>query len=64
MRRHPVTCGRARDTTDALKALTSAADHGFSDSARIEPEAGFENLRSDPRSARVLDVVRKNKKSS
>jgi dienelactone hydrolase len=59
-----VTCGRARDTKGALEALKSAADDGFSDSARIEREPGFEKLRSDPRYGHILDVVRKNRKPS
>jgi pimeloyl-ACP methyl ester carboxylesterase len=58
-----VTCGRAGDRTNALKALKIAADRGFADTARIEQEAGFEKLRNDPRYGQILDVVRKNKKA-
>jgi hypothetical protein len=59
-----VTCGRAGDTKHALEALKNAADKGFSDVARIEQETGFEKLRNDPRYGQILEVVRKNKKSS
>ena len=59
-----MTCGRAGDTKHALEALTNAADKGFSDVARIEQETGFEKLRNDPRYGQILEVVRKNKKSS
>ena len=59
-----VTCGRAGDRKNALEALKNAADKGFSDIARIEQETGFEKLRNDPRYGQILEVVRKNKKSS
>ena len=59
-----VTCGRAGDRKNALAALKNAADKGFSDIARIEQETGFEKLRNDPRYGQILEVVRKNKKSS
>jgi tetratricopeptide (TPR) repeat protein len=59
-----VTCGRAGDMKNALKALKNAADRGFSDVARIEQEGGFGKLRDDPRYRQILELVRANKKSS
>jgi pimeloyl-ACP methyl ester carboxylesterase len=58
-----VTYGRAGDRKNALEALKSAADNGFSDVARIEQERGFEKLRDDPRCRQILALVRANKKS-
>jgi tetratricopeptide (TPR) repeat protein len=59
-----VTYARAGQKKEALEALKTAADRGFSDAARIEQETGFDKLRNDPRYEQALQAVRRNKKPS
>ena len=50
------------DRDKALGHLQAAADAGFNDSKRVESEALFAPLHSDPRFAKALDTVQRNEK--